>query len=107
MSKLIRRFTCDLLHSWLCQYMDCHAGSLGHPKCSCIYHMFAGMVQVDKGRFRDYPGGYDNFLTKNQKESAAMEEKAVKQKKLDQSQIKSKSKVGSAACSAMQCFSSH
>lgn len=51
-------------------------------------------MQVDKGRFRDYPGGYDNFLTKNAKEQTAMEEKAVKQKKLDQSQIKSKSKVG-------------
>ena len=51
-------------------------------------------MQVDKGRFRDYPGGYDNFLNKNQKEQAAMDEKAVKQKKLDQSQIKSKSKVG-------------
>ena len=51
-------------------------------------------MQVDKGRFRDYPGGYDNFLNKNQKEQAAMDEKAIKQKKLDQSQIKSKSKVG-------------
>ena len=53
---------------------------------------------MEGSKLRDYGGDYELFLEKNSKEARAMSDKETKQKELQKSQIKSKSKVGS--CSA-------
>lgn len=51
-------------------------------------------------KLKDYGGNYELFLEKNKKEADKMAEKQGRQKELQKSQIKSKSKVGrsSKAC---------
>lgn len=50
-------------------------------------------MQVEGCKLRDYGGDYELFLEKNSKEAEKMADKATKQKELQKSQIKSKSKV--------------
>ena len=70
-----------------------------HPKISFEYG-----VQVEGCKLRDYGGDYELFLEKNSKEAKTMADKEVKQKELQKSQIKSKSKVR-ASCQAFATLS--
>lgn len=56
-------------------------------------HQWNSQLQVEACKLRDYGGDYDIFLEKNTKEAATMSEKLDKQKELQKSQIKAKSKV--------------
>lgn len=67
-----------------------------------------GAVQVEGAKLRDYEGNYSEFLEKNEDEAQIMAAKEAKQREIEKSSIKAKSKMSkvhhpSAPCAVRCC----
>lgn len=66
---------------------------LGHPSVPFTFISVSSLLQVVDGQFKDYKWGYDYFLEQNASERKQMQAKEAKQKAVQNSTIKAKSKV--------------